>query len=517
MMIHHRLHILILSMALLVPGAVRADILTETFHHPIFGQLRIHRPVDEPKGVVLLLSDSGGWSADLSVVARAIAEMDYVVAGVDLNPWLAQLQRSEAPCIDVSTPLDQLNRLMEQDYPLATHLSPILLGYGAGAALGYAALAQAPADRFHAGVGVDFCPKWSLPKPLCLGAGPIESITPALPLALRLKPATRLAFQDQSACAASTPFTSDLTDRVPPCPSISTLAWLTPADPPLLGLKPAALPTTWFVFQDPSACAEASPFLASIPLARMTHIPGDRGLQGGLPQVAALLQWLDPGIVQQVQPGTGVHNIPLIDVPVSAGAQRPQLAVMLSGDGGWALLDRAVTAELAQNGLPVVGWDSLSYFWKVREPDEVALDLERVLRHYLQAWQKERVVLIGYSFGADVLPTVIHRLPHALQERIDLVALLGLSDYASFEFHLSDWLSNEPRASRWPVRQELAKLPGIKKMCIYGAEEDETVCPNATDLGVVAEKMPGDHHFDEDYPGVARRILEQLPPQSAKN
>ena len=31
-------------------------------------------------------------------------------------------------------------------------------------------------------------------------------------------------------------------------------------------------------------------------------------------------------------------------------------------------------------------------------------------------------------------------------------------------------------------------------------------------LDYMIEKMPGDHHFDEDYPGIARRILEQLPP-----
>jgi type IV secretory pathway VirJ component len=32
-----------------------------------------------------------------------------------------------------------------------------------------------------------------------------------------------------------------------------------------------------------------------------------------------------------------------------------------------------------------------------------------------------------------------------------------------------------------------------------------------TELGVIAEQMPGDHHFDEDYQGVAHRILAHLP------
>ena len=65
------------------------------------------------------------------------------------------------------------------------------------------------------------------------------------------------------------------------------------------------------------------------------------------------------------------------------------------------------------------------------------------------------------------------------------------------------------------MRPELEKLSGLKRLCIYGAEEEGALCPNLTRLGVIAEKMPGDHHFDEDYQGVAQRIIDQLPPQPA--
>jgi type IV secretory pathway VirJ component len=138
--------------------------------------------------------------------------------------------------------------------------------------------------------------------------------------------------------------------------------------------------------------------------------------------------------------------------------------------------------------------------------------MERVLRHYLEVWKKNRIVLIGYSFGANVLPAVVNRLPQELRDRIDLAAFLGLSDYASFEFNLADWVSDKPDEGDQPIRPELEKLTGLKRLCVYGAEEEGTPCPNLTGLGVIAEKMPGDHHFDEDYQGVARRILDQLPP-----
>jgi type IV secretory pathway VirJ component len=455
---------LYLIVALLAVPTARADIVGETLDDPAFGQLTIERTTDAPKGVVLFASGKGGWNADLNAVAQEVAKLDYVVAGIDLDAYLARVDRSEAACVDASTDLDQLNRLMEQRYSPATHLPPILLGYGAGAALTYAALAQAPADRFHAGVAMDFCSELPLRKPLCPGAANLESATLPDNTGVLLKPVARL-------------------------------------------------PTTWFVFQNRPACdsGTTAQFVKSISLARLAEIPGDDGIKSGLPQISALFQWLDPGIVKQVHPDVSVSGVPLTEVPSIGGPDRRRLAIMFSGDGGWALLDRTVTAELAKHGLPTAGWDSVSYFWKTRQPNEVALDLERVLRHYLTAWNKDRIVIIGFSFGADVLPATLNRLPKDLRDRIDLIALLGLSGYASFEFHLDDWISDEPDKGDQPVRPELEKLNGIKRLCIYGVEDENSVCPNLTGLGIIAEKMPGDHHFDEDYQGVARRILDQLP------
>ncbi|MCB1771931.1 MAG: virulence factor family protein [Candidatus Competibacteraceae bacterium] len=468
---HSLTRALYLTVVLLAMPSAQADMAEETLDHPIFGRLTVYHATDEPKGIVLFTSGAGGWNADLTAVARNIADLDYVVAGIDLGRYLARLDQTETSCVDVSTDLERLNQWMEERYPLATRLPSILLGYGAGATLSYAALAQAPADRFHAGIGIDFCPELPLRKPLCPGAGKLESVALPDSRGSLLKSIIRL-------------------------------------------------PTTWFVFQHQPACdaAGAKQFVQSIQLVRLTEIPGQAGIADWLPQVAALLQWLDPGMVKQVQPDAGVSGVPLIETPVTGGPDRSQLAVMLSGDGGWAQLDRAVTAELAKNGLPTVGWDSLSYFWKARQPDEVALDLERVLRHYLAAWKKKRIVLIGFSFGADVLPALMNRLSPDLRDRIDLLALLSPSDYASFEFHINDWIRDAPGKGDQPMRPDLEKLSGIKMLCVYGVEDEESICPTLAKLNIIIQKMPGNHHFDEDYQGVARRILDQLPalPQASR-
>ena len=47
-----------------------------------------------------------------------------------------------------------------------------------------------------------------------------------------------------------------------------------------------------------------------------------------------------------------------------------------------------------------------------RTPEESARALEGVIRAYKLRWHKDKVILIGYSRGADALPFMISRLPN---------------------------------------------------------------------------------------------------------
>ncbi|MEZ5420390.1 MAG: SpoIIE family protein phosphatase [Vicinamibacterales bacterium] len=83
----------------------------------------------------------------------------------------------------------------------------------------------------------------------------------------------------------------------------------------------------------------------------------------------------------------------IADLKLVVPATRPAndtMAVLLTGDGGWADLDKAVAAGLAAHGIPVVGWSSLSYYWSPRTPDGASADLARILRHYGARWQGGR-------------------------------------------------------------------------------------------------------------------------------
>ncbi len=203
-----------------------------------------------------------------------------------------------------------------------------------------------------------------------------------------------------------------------------------------------------------------------------------------------------------------VADLHLTSIAAAAGSASPYFAVFLSGDGGWVALDRGVSKELAQHGIPVVGWDSLKYFWSPRTPDGIAHDLDRVVRHFAAQWHKSRVLLVGYSQGADTMPFMVNRIPAATRDMVGLTALIGLSDNAVFHIHVSNLLGN---ARGIPTAPELAHWSGPPYLCICGEKDRDAACEQLTGPGGSVIKMRGGHHFDGKYAQIGQEILSRLP------
>ncbi|MFL6235113.1 MAG: AcvB/VirJ family lysyl-phosphatidylglycerol hydrolase [Thermoanaerobaculia bacterium] len=232
-------------------------------------------------------------------------------------------------------------------------------------------------------------------------------------------------------------------------------------------------------------------------------------LQAVLLTAALLAQVSPPALHSKTAGNTDkVKGVPLIEVPAAAQVPgRDELAVLLSGDGGWAETDRGLAASLSQGGIPVVGWNALRYFLRRKRPDQVGRDLEKVLRVYLPLWHKEKVVLIGYSFGADVMPFLVTRLPADLAEKVSLVVLMGPTGTADFHFHPSEWL-RKPSDDSLPMLPELEKLRGREILCAYGRKEKDSFCLHLDGLANLLIR-PGGHIVGKDYGPVAEWILNR--------
>lgn len=199
-------------------------------------------------------------------------------------------------------------------------------------------------------------------------------------------------------------------------------------------------------------------------------------------------------------------KMPVVEVPASGN--NDTVTLFLSGDGGWRDLDKDTAGYMAQMGYPVVGIDTLRYYWQHHAPAESAEDLAEVMEYYQHKWGAKHFVLAGYSFGADVLPAIYNQLPESEQNKVDGMILLAFARSGSFEIEVEGWLGQEGKEA--PTGPEMAKLPPAKVLCVYGTEEAaESGC---TDTTAVGEKMPlpGGHHFDENYPSLAKKLVAVL-------
>ena len=449
------------SLLVLLLCAATAYAQESLFGFGRFGSVHVFTPKGEPDSVALFISGDGGWNEGVVDMARLLSDMNATVAGIDIRHYFGELAKSQDKCASLAVDFENLSHALQKKYGLKEHKTPVLVGYSSGAALVYAALAQAPVGTFAGGVSLGFGPDLDVPKPLCSGTG------------LRYTIGKRGAFY-------FAPF--------------------------------ADLKTPWIVLQGQQDEVvnpkDTAAFVAKTGTAKVVVLPmvghGFSETKNWEPQFrASYKEILDRSQAPAVAV-SAVRDLPLHEV--AAQGQSDTFAVLLTGDGGWAGLDQGLAERLAARGVPVVGFNSLKYFWTERTPEEAATAVAKVIRNYLGEWRKQRVILIGYSFGADVLPFIVNRLPDDVHKQVASINLLGLSTAATFEIHVTDWIpGNRPKGQ--PVEPELSKISGLPVLCLYGASEKDGLCPKLSAQRVTREQVGGGHHFGGDYAMLAERIL----------
>ena len=463
-----------LLLCLLMLGA-RAEPSVASINHGRFHDLQVFQPAGTPTAFVVFLSGQNGWTPPMAELARQLAQRGALVAGVDLPKFVADLETDGGQCVFPDGDLENLSHFVQAYYHLPTYLPPLLIGYGAGATLAYGVLVQSPQDTFSAALTLGFCPTYASRKPLCKGSG-LETQPLPKPLAKPNKmdflPARKLAdpwvnlsVADGGACKNDT---------------VRAFAAQIP------GAASVVLPR---VGTDPTAALQWS--------AALTAAFGRLTAQKPARQVAP--------------PPAELGDLPVVEIPAKIGAPASSsFAIIMSGDGGWAGLDEDVAAALSARGIPVVGLDSLRYYWTKRTPEGIAADTDKIIRYYLAHLGKSRVMLIGYSQGADVLPFAVNRLPPETRASVSLAAVMGMSEHALFEFHLTSWVHDDDSGPE--TMPEMNRITGMPVLCIYGADETDSLCPKLDPARVRIVKMKGGHHFDGDYAGLAQQILSAAKP-----
>ncbi|MFO1434683.1 MAG: AcvB/VirJ family lysyl-phosphatidylglycerol hydrolase [Candidatus Competibacteraceae bacterium] len=418
-----------------------------------FGTVEVAAPEETTKGFVLLFSGEDGIDQEDRKTIDRLLTVGIAVAAIDTQAALKNLNAGDPKtCIDLSGPLEWVSHNAQHDLKLPRYYEPVLLGRGNGAALVYVALVQAPPLSFAGGSSVDFVPRLPLQRPLCT--------------------VTTIPGE-----AGYQTFAAGQTLR-----GIWQVAGTVPLPPEVLAFAAAAAKAN-------GREAGTSPRVAP---------PGDLYVE----TVQKLILEVTP------TDKATVSDLPLVEVASTSTSDT--LAIIYSGDGGWRDIDKTLGDMLKKEGIAVVGVDVLRYFWSKRTPEEVATDLGEIMRYYLSAWKLNHVVLIGYSFGADILPFAYNRLPEELRRNVVMLSLLAPSRTAIFEIEIFEWLGAESDDGL-PLEPEVRKIEPGKLQCFYGEEEaEESLC--TLDLMRQAEiiKRPGSHHFDENYQPIAAAIVAAL-------
>ena len=440
-----------------------------------FGDVAVYAPDDQPRATVLLLSGDQGWNGGMERIARALAARDILVAGVSTPTFMRNMERSSAYCINPNYPLMALAGDVQHRMAVRSYMKPIIMGYSSGATIAYASLAQWPNGSYRGVFSLGFSPDTPGRKPWCHEPGF----------------ATHRSGLDQK-------------------------DWIFAPNPKI------KLP--WFVIQGGAdrvvdfgaarAFAAKVPRAVFLPQPTLTHDFSDH-----LSWFASLDAALEPMLAPEpgISADAALQDLPINVVPnkVVAGAPADVMAVIYSGDGGWVGIDRDVAGQIASQGIPVVGIDSLSYFWSARTPAGAAHDLARMIRFYGEKWKRPRIMLVGYSFGANALPAIISSLDPATRTQIKSLALLGLGPTSDFQFHVGSWLDMASAQAK-PTVPAVEQLKGLDIICIRGAEESDSACPQIPSAIASMITVPGGHHFDRNASLLARLILRTSSSPIAK-
>jgi type IV secretory pathway VirJ component len=413
------------------------------------GKIIVSAPTAAFDNAFVILSDESGWTAANGAMADRLRDGGALVVGIDLPALRAQVAADPVACQYL---VGQIESVVHQAQRLAgssSYRTPVLTGVGAGAALVEAMAGQAPSGAFDKVIAVDPVAEVSLAVPLCAEAphadSPVKLMVDFRPTRLR-NPLDVLVTQNGPA------------DGLAEAHKLQT----------------AGLP---------------------VRISRVQSKDADAVLE------QRLLTLVRHQTTRSIAP-----QVPVVELP--AENRHNVMAILYSGDGGWRDIDEQLAGILQKKGVPTLGIDSLHYFWTEKDAAPLAEDLTHLIDVYSQRWNIDQVVLIGYSFGANVLPAIYNALPESTKAQVAQISLLGLEPQANFEITVGGWLGAPASKDSKPTLSEVKRLPLDRVQCIYGLDEKDSGCPVLKGTPVEVIGLSGGHHYDGDYKKLAKLMID---------
>lgn len=190
----------------------------------------------------------------------------------------------------------------------------------------------------------------------------------------------------------------------------------------------------------------------------------------------------------------------------NTGQSDKPLVFYITGDGGLNDFSLAICKSFATKDYNVVALDAKAYFNEKKTPEKTTSDIYQYLQTRLASRNNRQAILIGYSFGADVLPFIINRLPADLLANVKAAFIISPSGSTDFEIHWSDLLGGKTKRTM-DVVNEINRLSLNNIVIINGSDEDDLNFEKITLKKYSHEVLPGGHHYSGKTENVAAMIL----------
>ena len=199
--------------------------------------------------------------------------------------------------------------------------------------------------------------------------------------------------------------------------------------------------------------------------------------------------------------------------PILPDHYRPRtgapVAILWSGDMGFHIgMGPKIADRLVKDGIPVVGVNSLAYFNVRRTPAETEALLERSIAQARRIDPHARLVLIGQSYGADMLQVALAGLPARERGAVGQIALVVPGVTVAFRASPTEIFTFAMHED--PALPTARTLGWAPTLCIGGRDETSSLCPLLHQRGVRSVLLSGGHPLrrdDEAVYGVLRRAM----------
>ena len=176
--------------------------------------------------------------------------------------------------------------------------------------------------------------------------------------------------------------------------------------------------------------------------------------------------------------------------------------VIISGDGGWGEIEKDLAAGFGVQRLPVARIDSSDAFSSEHPASEIARDVEALVHDAPQ------VILVGYSFGADLIPLIWPELSESSRHRIVTISLIAPTHYGSTVIDPTDRY-DPTEIPMVALAEHHARLPADRLVCVFGTQERTsgiTSCPTPSLAKSHVIEVDGGHELG----GQALRIASEI-------